>query len=123
VRSAAQAFRRALADAHPQLQLVGGEADAASPVLHLRLQPQAAVAPDPQAALGALRQVAAELAAAHGVLVAVPQYSSLEARQPQPSIKLCVHAGLAGGDAAAAVAQAVRGAARSVLGAGAEKRK
>lgn len=72
--------------------------------------------------LAALRRLAAELAARHGLLVVVPEYSRLENLPPDPSVKLCVHAGLGEADAGA-VADALARAARDVLEGGRARRR
>lgn len=115
VRHAAAALREQLAGI-PGLHIPGAASSIQSPVLHLQLSPVLAAAVGSRKAADLLLQgVADQLLSKHGLLVAVPRYSSLDRAQPPPSLKLYVHAGLPV-DKVPKVAQAIRESTKHVLG-------
>lgn len=117
-RAAAAALRAALAapGAAPGLELAGASSGdaAASPVLHLRLSPDAAAragAPSRRLQAAALQRVADSMLKRHGVFASVPRYSCLDEAPPPPSLKIVANAALAEDGRVALVARAVREAA------------
>lgn len=123
VRSTAAALRKQLAYT-PGLCIPGSRSSSTgddssssdeSPMIHLQLQPGLVqVAGSRKAADHMLQAVADRLLQKHGLLVAVPRYSSLDRQLPPPSIKLYVHAGLSI-DKVGKVAAAIRESAQHVL--------
>ncbi|GBF89694.1 serine palmitoyltransferase [Raphidocelis subcapitata] len=119
VRGAAAELRAALAAGPPGLVLAGA-ADgpaAASPVVHLHLDPsvESRLGPRPAVA-AALQRVADILLQRYGVFVALPRYSVLDEVHPRQSIKLVANAALASEGRVEHVASALREAAAEVLG-------
>ncbi|RMZ53755.1 hypothetical protein APUTEX25_003894 [Auxenochlorella protothecoides] len=79
----AAAFR-ALAAGVPGLRVVGGEAAAASPVVHLQLDPAPETYEEGDLLL---ERVVAHVLKHHSILLATAKYSSVETRRPPPSIR------------------------------------
>ena len=92
----ARAFRAAAAVRLPRLQVVGGRAAAASPLVHLRLAPAvvaaAGVAGDDAAGDALVVALAAHCLRQGGVLVAPARYSRLERARPPPSLRVALSA-------------------------------
>jgi hypothetical protein len=87
-----------------------------SPLVHLQLTPALISAAGSRKRADALLQAVADrLLKKHGLLVAVPCYSSLDRVLPPPSIKLYVHSGLSL-EQVPTVAAAVKESAQQVLG-------
>ncbi|KAI3430742.1 hypothetical protein D9Q98_009154 [Chlorella vulgaris] len=113
VQRNARTFRE-LAAGIPQLQVVGGEAAAVSPVIHLALHPQ----PAPEeydAGDAALQLVVEDCLSREGVMVALARYSKLERRRPPPSLRVAVTAEHTAADLRKAVA-ALKASCKRVLG-------
>lgn len=113
VQESARLFRK-LAAGIPHLSVVGGEAAAISPVIHLALSPEPQAA-EYEAGDAALQRVVDDCLAREGVLLALGRYSRLERRRLPPSIRVAVTAQHTAADLQKAVA-ALKASCKRVLG-------
>jgi serine palmitoyltransferase len=93
-RSNAQRFRSAVTAARiPGLKLVGGPESAASPLVHLRLDPAPTDRADYPVGDFLLQQLVEDCLNKEGVLFTVSKYSNLEAAyRPPPSVRIALSA-------------------------------